>query len=271
MFILLGRYAREKALEPTIDDCPHCRHRGIVNWKRSYKTIHFFFFPLFSVGDQTTATCGACGYVARSAYPHRLAPKPFLDRLGFVFPLGSLGALALLISILVGVAIANAPPTRPPSAEQVAWQNFEQHLSLGATFGDGDGALVIADTALRSLVDDQGFDKGELAVAVRVKNTPIRQIFIACQYTNLDDVRPKGRRDLVSDLRTAIAGHLMKQDQVVVVVKGRIFHGALGYGGMDGDWSVEVDTFIAPEHVTAAVNVGSAASVAPPSPGRSGN
>src|SRR5262249_41100675 len=155
-------------------------------------------------GEETTATCGVCGYTTRGRYPHPLGPLPFLDRLGFIVPVGAIAALLIAFVGLIAVAVATAPPPPPPTAEHGARDRLEKHLALGNAYGEGDGASVIANAVLESLGKDQGFKKSDIGVAVQVTGDASRKVFVVCQYEGLRDLRPKARRDLVTDLRDAI-------------------------------------------------------------------
>jgi hypothetical protein len=231
-----------------------------IHWRRHYKTGHFFFFPLFSFSEQHQAACGACGYTAEGRHPGPLPALPWIDRLGFLVPVGVLGTgLVGLISLVV-FAIATAPPPKPPTAASVERTALEAHLVKGAPFGESELERSVAAKVFASLKDDEGLAPKDVAVAVRIKPGATRRVIVLIEVLGLRDLRPKARRDLVDDARRAIVDDVEAEDVVTIAVKGTLFYGALAQGPEGGEASVEIDELVPTEHVEKAFDDSAAAS-----------
>ena len=117
MLLIFGRYQRDVMLPPSSDRCPRCQNVAQIHWRRQYKTGHFFFFPLFSFGEQISATCTVCGYSVYGRPPYPIPKMPFLDRSGILVPFIVLGGGMLAFFVFIGIAVAPAPPPMetPPS------------------------------------------------------------------------------------------------------------------------------------------------------------
>jgi hypothetical protein len=252
MLLIFGRYQRTRDLPPTTGPCAACRSVATIYWRRHYKTGHFFFFPLFSFSEQHEAACGACGSRFEGRYPVPPPPLPFLDRLGFLVPVGFGGAGLLGVVALVAAAIATAPPPKPPTAASIERTSLEAHLITGQAFGESELERKIAAKIFDSLQKDEGLAAKDVGVAVRVKPGPTRRVIVLAQVLTLRDLRPKARRDLVDDARAAIVDDVEPTDLVTVAVKGTLFYGVLSQGPEGSEASVETDELVPSEHVERA-------------------
>lgn len=252
MIFIFGRYRRAAQLPPTTGPCPACRSVATIHWQRHYKTGHFFFFPLFSFSEEHQATCGSCGYSMMGRYPAQAPPLPFLDRLGFLVPVGVGGAGLLAIVALFAWAVATAPPPKPPTAASIERTALEEHLVNGQSFGDSKLEKELATKVFTTLQTDEGLAAKDIAVAVKVKPGATRRVIVLARVTNLRDLRPKARRDLVQDTRTAIADDIDEKDVVTVAVKGTLFYGVLSEGPEGAEANVEIDELVPTEHVDKA-------------------
>jgi hypothetical protein len=223
-----------------------------MNWRRQYKTGHFFFIPLFSFGEQHQCACDSCGYVADGRYPVQAPPLPWVDRMGFLIPLGIFGSGIFGLVALISAAIVTAPPPKAPTAAVSEKTALERRLVKGTSAGDTDLERKLAATVFETLKKDEGLPPAEVAVAVRVKQGVTRHVLVLVQVQQLRQMRPKARRDLVDDVRKAIADDLEAEDVVTVAVKGTVFYGALSQGPEGGDASLEIDDLVPTEHVEKA-------------------
>ena len=223
-----------------------------IYWRRHYKTGHFFFFPLFSFAEQHQASCGACGYVAEGRHPGPLPPLPFIDRLGFLIPVGVAGAGLIGLIGLIAFAVATAPPPKPPTAASLEKSALESTLHTGTSSGESELERTLASKVFASMQTDEGLAPKDVAVAVRVKPGARRRVIVLVQVLGLRDLRPKARRDLVDDARKSIADDVAAEDLVTIAVKGMFNYGALSQGPEGGDATVEIDELVPTEHVEKA-------------------
>lgn len=252
MLLIFGRYNRTANLPPLPGSCPACRQSTTIHWRRQYKTGHFFFIPLFSFGEQHQYACGSCGYVAEGRYPVQAPPLPWVDRMGFLIPLGIAGSGIVGLIALIAVAVATAPPPKPPTAAANEKTSLERRLVKGTSAGDTELERKIAATVFDTLQKDEGLPRAEVAVAVRIKQGVTRRVLTLVQVQQLRDMRPKARRDLVDDVRKAIADDLDAEDMVTIGVKGTLVYGALSQGPEGGEASLEIDDLVPTEHVEKA-------------------
>jgi hypothetical protein len=223
-----------------------------IYWRRHYKTGHFFFFPLFSFAEQHQASCGGCGYVAEGRHPGPLPPLPFIDRLGFLIPVGVGGAGLLGLIGLIVFAVATAPPPKPPTAAALEKSALESTLHAGTSSGESELERTLASKVFASMRTDEGLAPSDVGVAVRVKPGPTRRVIVLVQVLSLRDLRPKARRDLLDDARKAIVDDVAAEDVVTIAVKGVFSYGALAQGPEGGDATVEIDEAVPTEHVEKA-------------------
>ncbi len=252
MIFIFGRYKRTENLPPLVGPCPACRNVTTIHWRRHYKTGHFFFFPLFSFSEQHQAACGSCGYVAEGRYPGTLPPLPFIDRLGFLIPVGVAGAGLVGLIGLIAYAVATAPPPKPPTAAALEKSALEAKLHTGTSSGDSELERTLATKVFAAMKTDEGLAASDVAVAVRVKPGATRRVIVLVQVLSLRDLRPKARRDLLDDTRKAIVDDVAAEDLVTVAVKGAFSYGALAQGPEGGDATVEIDDLVPSEHVEKA-------------------
>ena len=256
MIFIFGRYNRTATLPPSTGPCPACRQTATIYWRRTYKTGHFFFFPLFSFAEKHQAACGACGYQMEGRYPGPPPPLPFIDRLGFLVPLGVGGVAVIGFIALIAIGIATAPPPKVPTAAQAAATSekaaLELHLHTGAAYGDSEVEKTLASKVFTSMQKDEGLPARDVGVAVRVKPGAVKRVIVLVEVTTLKDLRPKARRDLVDDVRKSMADDLESEDIVTVAVKGTLFYGALSTGPEGEAVDVEIDSLIPTEKVEAA-------------------
>lgn len=254
MVFIFGRYNRTENLPPTTGPCPACRQTATIYWRRTYRTGHFFFFPLFSFSEQHQAACGACGYVTEGRYPAPPPPLPFIDRLGFLVPLG-VGGIALAGFIaLIAVGIATAPPPKPLSVASKEKSALELNLSPGQAYGATTLEKTVADHVFQAMQKDDGLLARNVAVAVKIKEGGTeagkhQRVIVLVEVTNLRDLRPKAQRDLVDDARKAIVDDIEADDVVTIAVKGALFYGAFASGPEGEPVDVEIDELVPTEHV----------------------
>jgi len=253
MIFVFGRYSRVENLPPTSGQCPACRAHARIYWRRTYRTGHFFFFPLFSFREQHQAACGSCGYVMEGRHPGPVPALPFIDRLGFVVPLGVGGAALVGFIALIAVSAATAAPPKPMAAAAATEKSaLEAHLVGGAFYGASDEERTVASKVFHSMQRDEGLPAKDVGVAVRIKPGVTKRVIVLVQVTTLKDLRPKARRDLVDDVRKSIADDLESEDIVTVAVKGTLFYGALSTGPEGEAVDVETDSLIPAEKIEAA-------------------
>jgi len=234
-----------------MDRCPRCQNVAQINWRRHYKTFHFFFFPMFSYGEQVMAACGVCGYTVMGRHPYPLPPLGFLDRMGFLVPFIVLAGGLLGSCVLVGAAVATAPPPPPPTAEHKDRMHVDENLNVGTAWGEGPNAQMLADLVLASLVNDAKLQKSDVGVAVQV--TEQHRVFVDCQYMNLSDVKLKPRLELARTLMHALEPKLREGDHVVLGVKGVLLYGIIMHGDLGQDWDIEAGDQVTSDDIEKAL------------------
>jgi hypothetical protein len=144
MIFIWGSYGRSRLLRETAH-CERCGKTRPIEFQRVWRTAHFFFFPLFSYSQAVLSRCEHCRREGCAYYPGPLPPLPFLDRLGFLFPVGAIGGLMLLMI----AAVATAPSHGASSngaygthAEQVRRRLESAALQRDANGGAGDDAKI---------------------------------------------------------------------------------------------------------------------------------
>lgn len=260
MLLIAGRYVRNKMLPPTTDRCSRCHNVAQINWHRHYKTFHFFFFPMFSYGEQVMASCGVCGYTVLGRHPYPLPALGFLDRMGFLVPFIVLGGGLLGSCVLLGAVAATAPPPPPPTAEHEARLHVDENLELGKAWGEGPNAQVLADAVLAELVTDEKFQKSDVGVAVQV--TEQHRVFVDVQYMNLSEMKPEPRVELARHVMHVLEPKLQDGDHVVVGVKGVLLYGIVMHGDLGHDWDIQAGTQVTSADVEKALKAAGTASPA---------
>lgn len=254
MLLLIGRYRRDVMLPPSCDRCPRCQHVAHINWRRKYSTVHFFFFPLFSFGEQFTASCSVCGYTVMGRPPYPIPKMPFLDRSGVLVPMVGLAGAMMAFFVFIGVAVATAPPPAPRTAEQEELLRLESHLMSGETWGEGRGAQELADAVVATLVHDEGFARKDVGAIAQIIDGSPRRVFVDIRYMGLSEMKPTAREDLVLYLHETMKGKLHENDRVVVTVQGVLLTGILAQGTAESEWTIEIGTAIEEKKVLAALH-----------------
>lgn len=234
LVFLTGRYFRRKALPPTTDRCPRCQHVAQIHWRRTYETLHFFCFPLFSVGDTVTATCGVCGYWVYAPHPFVRDSTPFFDRFGWTIP-------AFLGVMCFGGAIweRERADAGPPTAEKAERLRLEEHLDRGKAWGEGPGAQALADDLTAEMVGDEGFDRRDIGIVVKVSDD--HRVFVDCVYSAIDSLPLEARRHLVSSVRRLLVPKLESDTHFVVAIKNLNGAYAILARGSADHWQVALD------------------------------
>lgn len=236
MFFIWGSYGREATFRE-VAMCSRCSQPQPVEFRRVWRTGHFFFFPLFSYADRMLSRCQACGSEGAAHYPRPLPSLPMLDRLGWLFPVS---AIALVFVLLVGLmALAPSAPRGPSAAAGASIRmDLDRHLSLRDVHETPDEAAIAA--AVGGALTRAYRDIGSVHVGVRVMATgeasAHRRAIVLVHVSNLRRVEDGVRARVLDDVRDALAETLSPDDEAIVGIKGSLLYGAMAQGRVGAPW-----------------------------------
>jgi hypothetical protein len=254
MIFIWGSYSRGETLHEEAM-CTRCSAERPIEFRRIWRTAHFFFVPLFSYGQAVLSQCRHCRREGVAYFPRPLPSLPFFDRLGFVVPLGAISIFFVMIAVSIATATPRAHPsdgravsTTAAASGKELRRKLESEMGLDGARENTAEEKAIAK-AVTTAIEESYKGVGTVRVAVQLRpagdgDSGARQrAIVLVQLTNLRHAADKVRDHLLEDLRTALLEVLAPDDDAVVAVKGQLLYGAMGVGPVGVPWKrTVVDT-----------------------------
>jgi hypothetical protein len=254
MIFIWGSYSRGQTLHE-MAMCTRCNAERPIEFRRIWRTAHFFFVPLFSYSQAVLSQCRHCGREGVAYFPRPLAPLPFFDRLGFLVPVGAIAAsfLMLVVSVVTATPQARASdgPDGPNATAKATASGGELRRSIEREMTGRVAQQSLEEKAVAksvtTAIEDAYRGVGTVRVAVRVRpagdGSAHKRAIVLVQLTNLRHADDKVRDHLLEDIRTALEEVLGPDDEAVVGVKGTILYGIMGAGPVGAPWKkTKIDT-----------------------------
>jgi len=227
--------------------CTRCNEPRPIEFVRSWRAGHFFFVPLFSYDHVVLSRCRACGREGVGYFPRPLPPLPFMDRLGWLLPVGAIGAVIVLFMVTIATtpATTRATAAAPVSKESAkAGEALRDRLERNLLAGKNDTAeeAEIA-TAVAGRIASSYENVGRTRVAVRLQTTSDgdaaahKRAIVLVEIGSLRHAGDEERRRLLEDVRDALAHVLAPDDEAIVGIKGTLLYGAMAVGPVGVPWA----------------------------------
>src|SRR5215467_260922 len=197
MIFIWGSYSRSQMLYEAAM-CDRCNKERNIEFRRVWRTGHFFFVPLFSYSHAVFSRCQHCKREGVAYFPRPLPSLPFMDRFGFLFPIGAIAALFLVF----GVAVASATTSSAAAAQRPTPPGTSLRLELEKDFGVHavrDDRVTAVATGVERAIHASYQNVGDVRVAVRLQPRATSEAagheraIVLVQLSNLrraeDDVR----------------------------------------------------------------------------------
>ena len=235
MIFIWGSYARSQTLFE-IAPCSRCGVERPIEFLRTWRTGHFFFFPLFSFSECTHSRCEHCGREGVAWLPRR--PLPFLDRFGWAFPAAGFALLCILSMLSVSSAdhrprSARTSGTSTSAVDGDHGPGTTIRSELDARLGQQDVHTTAEEKlivqSVKSSIETSYRNIGELHVAAKVqpRGDGHKRAFVLVFIRNLRRADSDLRKQVLDDVRSGLGEVLGPDDTAVVGVKGIFLYGAM--------------------------------------------
>src|SRR5687767_10799361 len=215
MIFIWGSYARNVVFHE-LATCTRCNCEREIEFVRTWRTGHFFFFPLFSYNEAVLSRCEHCRREGIASPTRAPVSLPFLDRLGWLFPVGALTAVFLLVMIFLLSGSPPPPRASGPRSTSTAEVDGDHgrgttiRRGLDANLSSGDNAVMPDEQAIakavRGTLEASYKDGGAIRVAARIARagTP-KKVIVLVYMRNLRQAEDTSRARMLEDLRRALA------------------------------------------------------------------
>jgi len=226
MLIITLSSPKQQVVGQRNQPCAGCRQVTPHRVQRHYVVKHVFWFPLFSMSTIYATVCERCNHFEQTSAPAAgsVPPKPFLHRMGFLFPI----AVVMFPFFLLPLAVVGAGASGGTHADTAS----ARELFFAAE----------ADRAAQSDLQRQ-FDNLRLpGLTVKVSSADAGGVtirIIAAKFSRLKNLRDRDRQRLL-EIMEDTADQFFPNNEVFLGVQGRILWGGYSHRQAGEEWRRKV-------------------------------